>query len=441
MFPRPWIGWLVVLLLGLGGGAGHPQGQEPSRPLPGLVQNYGNAPSEFLPFARLRTPYRRFFTIPLEFTGPGREKPEPKGLKKVLLGFLAPLEKNPEAFVGQSMLKGAQLAIEEANREGGYKGIPFALDVRNDLPLWGASGDPIIHFWDEGAWGAIGSVDGNNTHIALRVILKAEMPLINTAGTDPTLTETRIPWLLRTIPDDRQNNYALAWYLYKVKNFRRVAVLRWNARYGRVGVAELRDTSQRLGRPFVAEVRFGTGDTDFRQQWEVIRRARPDAVVLWGNPAELAPALKQMRALGLRQPVFACDRVVSPKFLQEAGPAAEGLVAVYPMNPYRSDPKWLSFRQRFRARFKEEPDHFAAYTYDGVRLLIQAIRQAGLNRPRIMDALIRWAMKPYEGVSGTLFFDWTLNNIMPPYLAQVRGGRFHFFEVRWDLEKRTAALR
>ena len=34
--------------------------------------------------------------------------------------------------------------------------------------------------------------------------------MVNTGTTDPTLTETAIPWILRCMADDRQQGYALA---------------------------------------------------------------------------------------------------------------------------------------------------------------------------------------------------------------------------------------
>ena len=43
-------------------------------------------------------------------------------------------------------------------------------------------------------WAILGTIDGANSHIAIRVALKAEIVMMNTADTDPTFIETNIPW-------------------------------------------------------------------------------------------------------------------------------------------------------------------------------------------------------------------------------------------------------
>ena len=80
---------------------------------------YGNTPRDLRPFGRfVRRPYKQFFVDPLEFTGPGREKPEPD-VETVKIGVLAPLERSHEGYIGRPILWGAQVAVQEANEQGG----------------------------------------------------------------------------------------------------------------------------------------------------------------------------------------------------------------------------------------------------------------------------------------------------------------------------------
>jgi branched-chain amino acid transport system substrate-binding protein len=136
--------------------------------------------------------------------------------------------------------------------------------------------------------------------------------------------------------------------------------------------------------------------------------------------------------MDMQQPVFASSRASYPEVITIAGPAAEGLVSISAMDPNRSDPAWQQFRQRFVDRFQTEPDAYAAYAYDGVNMLIAAIQMAGPNRGKIMDAMRKYEMKSYNGVSGKAFFDYTLNNISPVTFARVENGKF----VYWP-EQRT----
>ena len=57
--------------------------------------------------------------------------------------------------------------------------------------------------------------------------------------------------------------YTLARRIYTELGLKRVALLRVNNRYGRIGVPKFRDASRRLGHPVVIEQKFLPGDTDF----------------------------------------------------------------------------------------------------------------------------------------------------------------------------------
>lgn len=386
---------------------------------------YANTPKELLPYRRFQTPYKLFFSQPQPFLGPGREEHSPPGLEEIKIGFLGPLGNSPEAAPGRRMLQGATLALEEANAEGGYKGIPFKLVVRNDTGLWGASSNEFVKLDQEKVWAVLGSIDGASTHVALRVALKLELPFVNTGGTDPTLTETAIPWFIRCIADDRQNSYVLALYIFKSKGYTRIAALRNNNRYGRTGIIEFQDAARRLGCPLLFELRYAPGDTNFTAQLERIRRSQAEAVVIWENDPQIAGRIvKQMRAIGMKQAVFGTDRLVSAEFLRVAGPAAEGIVVTYPYDPGRNDPLLDAFRQGYYQRFNEEAEAFAAHAYDGMNILIQAIRTAGLNRVRIRDTLT--SLKTYRGVTGEIVFDASHNDVGPVWLAEVHDGAFHF---------------
>jgi len=410
---------------------------------PDTKPRYANMPDEAVPYRRFTKPYKEWFTDPntLEYNGAAQKHSDGdiSKMSEVAIGFLGPLEKNPESIFGIPMLRGAQLAVDEANGRGGYKGKPFALKVHNDAALWGASSTEIVKMlFDENCWGMLGSIDGQSTHIALRVSLKIEMPIVDTGTTDPTVTETRIQWVLHNFPDDRQQSYALADYVFKTLKLKRFGVLRTQTRYARLGVAKFNDEARRMGRPPVLEVKFERGDTDFSKQLRMLQDARIDALVVWSEAAEAAQILKQMRALGMKQPVFAGSRVAYPELLDQAGPAAEGLVATAALDPTRQEEKWQAFREHYRQKFNEDPDPYAAYAYDGMNILIAAIQKAGLNRGRIMEALRDYQLKKYDGVAARVMFDRTLNNVAPVTMAQVRGGRFVYWQAQAQQANQSA---
>jgi branched-chain amino acid transport system substrate-binding protein len=412
----------------------HPPGPPKDR----VVTPYAGEPADLSPYVKFAAPYDLNYTHPNIYSGAARDLPEPKNLTEIRIGFFGPVAPNPESVFGQRMLHGAELAVEEANARGGYGGKPFKLMPHNDYDnwqakavygedrptdptIWGSASNEVVKMvYDDQDWAIFGSISSESTHIALRVALRAEIPIVNSASTDPTIPETYIPWYFTDLQDDRVQSLTLARRIFTELGMKRVAILRVNSRYGRFGVLKLRDAARRLGHPIVIEQKYMPGDTDFSHQLRVIASSRADAIVLWTDEPQAATILKQMRAAGMKQRVFGAYRTLGPNLLTEAGPAAEGFEAVFPYDPTRNDPRWLSFNQRFEARFQEKPEQFASLAYDAMNALLDSICKAGLNRARIHDALAN--IEHYDGVTGPMVFDPNQKNVAPMYLATVHNG-------------------
>jgi len=428
----------------------------PGPPHPRSLKPYTGAPEDLRPFSKFTTPYYEYYQDLIEYNGAARDIPDPdlKDLTEIRIGFLAPLYDHPEQALGNRMLNGATMAIDEANAAGGYGGKPFRLITHNDYDnwqtnsaatagvskdsaIWGsASNDAVRMIYDDKVWAMFGSISAESTHIALRLTLKAETPLVNSASTDPTIPETVIPWYHTDIQDDRVQGYTLARHIYSELGFKRVALLRVNNRYGRFGVIKFRDASRRLGHPVVIEQKFMPGDTDFRRQLQVIEDSRVDAIVLWTDVGPAAMILQQMQELGMKQRVFGSHRTIGDQLIKIAGSAAEGFEAVYPYDPTRADALWQGFVSRYEARYHEKPDHFGALAYDEMRMLLDAICSAGLNKGRIRDALT--GLTTYKGVTGNMIFDPNCKNIAPLFLGHVHNGQIQYRPI--TIEKPYAQI-
>ena len=416
----------------------HPPGPPQDR----LVTPYAGEPADLSPYAKFAAPYDLNYVHPNIYAGAGRDIPEPKDLTEVRIGFFGPIELSPEQTFGLRMLHGAQLAIEEANARGGYGGKPFKLMLHNDYDnwqakavygddrptdpaIWGsASNETVKMVYDDQDWAIFGSISSESTHIALRVALRAEIPIVNSASTDPTIPETYIPWYFTDLQDDRVQGLTLARHIYTELGLKRVALLRVNSRYGRFGVLKFRDASRRLGHPVVIEQKFMPGDTDYTRALKIIQSSRADAIVLWADEIPAANILKQMKALGMKQRVFGSYRTIGPELLTEAGSAAEGFEAVFPYDPTRNDPQWVNFNGRYESRFHEKPEQFASLAYDAMNALLDSICKAGLNRTRIHDALADIA--EYDGVTGHMIFDPNQKNVAHMYLGTVHEGAISY---------------
>jgi len=381
---------------------------------------YAGLPKELWPYSKIE-PYERFFITRMPFRGPGRDYPPPPDLKSLKIGLLDSPKYGPNWDRSVSTREGIVLAVEEANRARQPGQLPFELVEREGVAQWGGAGNLAAEFADQGVLGFLGTIDGADAHVALRVTLKTEVVMVNTSDPDPTLTETNIPWLIRVFPDHRLEEAKMAELIVHQSGCRRIAILRESDRYGRLGVHFFMSFVRRLGCPSVQELLFNPGDTDIHHQLAAIKDSQPDAIFFIGEPDDIGRFAKQFRQEGIQARFFGTGLLMDDRFLQNASEAAEGTMITYFSDTARKDPLWVDFVARFRERWGHEPDAYAAYGYDGAQILIGAIQRAGPNRWRIRDQVCN--LDFYKGVTGWMQFDGSGNNIAPVRLVRFEHGR------------------
>jgi branched-chain amino acid transport system substrate-binding protein len=357
------------------------------------------------------------------------------------VGLLSPAQYGPEGARGERTRRGVRLAFEEENARRGTGQLPFEIVEKQDAPQWGSAANIAVEFKDNDVLGYLGTIDGDATHVALRVSLKIETYMINTSDPDPSLTETQIPWLTRVFPDDRQQCWRLAYLVVKERGCKRIAILRESSRPGRMGVMHFNNYIRRLGAPAVAHLLYKAGERDLSSQLRTIKNANPDAVLFYGQPEDIGYAVATLRKEGINAQFFGFDRLKEPGFVKNAGAAAQGMTITYFFNPDRPDQPWVDFVSRFQKRWGEKPDIYAAYGYDGAKLMIEAINHAGPNRFRVRDYLAN--VDEWDGVTGHMIFDARWDNIVPISLAEYKTGQWVFEpfpELKRPVPARTAQV-
>ncbi len=381
---------------------------------------YAGLPQELWPFHNTE-PFERFFVTRMPFRGPGRNYPPPADLKSLRIGLLHSPKTDVNWERSMRTREGVVLAVEEANQKRGPSDLPFELVEREGIAQWGGAANLASDFADLRVLGFLGTIDGAEAHVALRVTLKTEIVMVNTSDPDPTLTETNIPWLIRVLPDHRIEEATLAELMVRRLGCRRIAILREGDRYGRLGVHAFMNFARRMGCPAVQELLFTPGKEDIPHQIAAIKEADPDAIFFIGEPDDVGRFARQFRDAGIKARFFGADLLMDDRFLKNAGDAAEGTMFTYFFDPGRQDPLWVSFVNRFRQRWGHEPDAYAAYAYDGAEIMIHAVQTAGPNRWRIRDQVCN--LDYFRGVTGWMRFDGTGSNIAPVRVVRYENGQ------------------
>ena len=189
-----------------------------------------------------------------------------------------------------------------------------------------------------------------------------------------------------------------------------------------------------LGADVVAVEGYQPDEKDFRSTLVRVRDANPDAIVLISYYADGALIARQIRTVGLKTPIVASGSVYSPKFLELAGDAANGIFTETNFFPGESRVEVQNFVAKFRARFNEDPDTFNAVAYDAIVLMAAVFDQFGTERAAIRDGLAKIKDVP-SVIFGKATFD--------PQTRRVAGARAVYLIVKdgkfaaWDGVKPT----
>jgi ABC-type branched-subunit amino acid transport system substrate-binding protein len=313
----------------------------------------------------------------------------------------------------------ASLAIEEANRAGGYKGLPFRLVVGWSDNPWGTGISKVVRMaYVDKVWAIIGGIDGPSTHLAEQVVAKARLTLLSPASSDKTVNLANVPWMFSCLPGDHLQAPILAHAIASrigQKPFLLVSAVDHDSHLFTVELA--RSFSQHKLVPLY-HFEFEPEEKDFTELVDKIVEAKAHALVLIAGAEQSAHIISAVREKNFAGLIFGGPCMGRRSFLEEAGRTAEDVIFPLLYTPRKNSD---SFEKKFTSRFRYRPDYLAAHTYDTVNLLIAAIRKAGLNRAQIRDAVRK--LSPWAGVTGAVKWDTLGGNSRAVQLGTVRAGR------------------
>ena len=352
------------------------------------------------------TPYVDRTRRQMLYEGPGGDEPEPEGLTEVRIGYFGPSD--AAHTEGGSFWQGATRAIEEANREGGYKGLPFRLVSKWSDSPWTAGGRMVVEMaYSDRVWAIIGSIDGVATHVAEQVTTKALLPLVDPGSTDRSVNAAMVPWMFSCLPGDPLIAEALAPHLAAEAGDAGAVLLCSTGHDERHLAEEFKRWFATRQPGFSKVLDFEPSDGKLKAVVEQASGAR--AVVVLGNVSDTARVVKFLRANSQPSIIYAGPAAARTAFRGMAGAASEGVRC----------PKLTSASE-------EGTDYAALSSYDAARLVVAAIRNGGLNRIRICRALAR--LSPWQGAAGEIRWSALNRNSRPVSAGIIRNARLEAFQ-------------
>lgn len=325
------------------------------------------------------------------------------------IGLFVPIKKN---IIGIEILKGVQLAINEENENGGYRGKTFCIKKRWSEDPWGSGSKDVIDLiYKDKVLGIIAYKNGAS-HIALQIAAKINIPVLSPITTDPSLTATGVPWIFRLAPDDTRQAEILYKEGIKKYKIKRVGIIsEIDHDIGVFAKNVLKVLKYNKNPPI-----FFINISDVRGEKSLILNKMKES-----NLDGLIVSLKNKNLLNLFS-LFREEKIGIPVFSSwKPGLRTNKLKNGYPfpiffIEPFKKTKKYHKLKTRYFNKFKHIISNVAIYSYDCTKILISSIRKKGFNRVKIRKGLIE--LSGYMGVSGIIRWDNSGSNKTDPVLIK-----------------------
>jgi branched-chain amino acid transport system substrate-binding protein len=341
--------------------------------------------------------------------GGNQTNPQPVAQGPILIGG-ALCETGIQAYLDEPAIRGAQLAVEELNKQGGILGreVKFInIDGQSDPELVEKAAEEQVK---QGAVAIIAPADFDFGSPASNVAQRAGLVGISTAASSPLYSST--------VLGDKQFTRSMwnttmgaagAEYAYKDRGWKTVYVvtddfLSYTTSLSQYFIEHFKS----LGGTVLYEDHYTQGNGDFSAQLERIQalETKPDFLYFSSYMPDLAMMIQTVRDAGINLPVVGGDAYDDPGFFEALG-------TKYGNDIFFVTHSWMGpeatqemgrFLQLYETKYSEPPDTaFVATGWDVIMILAQAMEEAQTTD----GAEVAKAMENLEFTLLTGKLDWS----------------------------------
>jgi len=275
------------------------------------------------------------------------------------------------------------LAAEIVNEAGGIRQKPVKIIAKSVDGNWGAGSKQAVSLiYEHQTTALLGFVDGRSAHLIEQVCTKAEIPFISTLSPDPSLSRINIPWFFSTLPHADQQSAVLAEALYSNIDGRNILVVTSDDYDQEFISHSFVDIATDDYREKPAIFRYSAGKNDFSGITSTLSKPNADAIVFFGASNELDSLTEQLRLADVDVPVYTPIMDLNTEISTHY---SSPIYTLRSRSPIHQDTE--AFKARFLERHGYMPGIQTTYLYDGLKLLLRAIRVNGEASDHIRGTL------------------------------------------------------
>lgn len=320
-----------------------------------------------------------------------------------VVGAVTPLT-GKLAVYGEGFQKAMNLALDEVNAEGGINGMPMKIVFEDNNSTSKGSVSAIQKLITIDKLPVIFGPAASSNFLAVCPIAQQNKTILigaESAAADITKCGS---YVFRVFPSDLLQGIGVA-ELAKSLGYKEVVLTYINNDWG-VGLADVfKENFKKEGGKILDEFAHEEGKTDYRSEILRIKRINPKAIVNLTYIKEGATLLRQAYEANMSTQWLMGSASKSPKLVELAGGAAEGVIGTYPTFSQET-PEYKHYKDAWDKKYPGgKTPIFGEYNYDMVKLTAKALKAAkSMSADDIREALIAES-QGFVGVTGDKSFD------------------------------------
>ena len=327
------------------------------------------------------------------------------------IGCTGPLT-GENASYGTSVQKGATIAIEEINSNGGLNGVKFKFDMKDDKAEAASAGTGYDTLFEAGMQISLGSVTSGSCKAFAAKAVADNLFFMTPSASEQAVIEAGDNAFRVCFGDPDQGT--LAAEEIKAGGYTKVGAIYESSSSYSVGIYEAFKTKMAaLGISYVEQKFDAENNKDFSTQAEALKDC--DVIFMPFYYEAAALFIKTAVAKGSAATFLGCDGFDGiAKQFTDADKVENTVMYITPFDAESKDAKVASFVNAYKTKYNGEiPDQFAADAYDAVMAIYSAMKAANVSDPTIsasdlcelVKAKITDASFQYVGATGTMTWD------------------------------------
>ncbi|MEE8523257.1 MAG: ABC transporter substrate-binding protein [Thermoanaerobaculia bacterium] len=322
--------------------------------------------------------------------------------KAIPIGAILPITGSDNVY-GEPVRKGIELAYEEiqADPQYGKKIVLTVVDSGSDPEQ---AKERLREQYDAGALLAIGGVTSSEAKAMIAVAERYDKVLLSPTASAPELSGLSRNFY-RIFPSDFTAASRMAQFVSQDLEIDEVVIVAAKHHEYAMGIQGAFQTAfEGLDGKVVETIEFPEHTADFSGLLERVMTLAPKAVYLTAYGEAVGQMIRDLRDKGYEGKILTTSAFASPRFILPVGAAAEGVILTQTVFELDSDHAHIqNFVNKFRAKYGEDPDIFAAHGYDVMKIVAEAVQ----GRPSLASEMPKGLrdIADFPGVTGSIKFN------------------------------------